>query len=105
MNNSLLDLSKITEIDIDYSHYYKNETGLGRHRHDTEQAQFKIYVRYRKTSDTSGIYVLILLQVTAKAHALEWLDNIYQLDTTMLELKLPFHILVEEGRSMQAVPI
>jgi len=99
-NNSILDLSQIVGFDIDYNHYYKHETGLGMHDHDTEQAQFKIYVH--KYSDDENVvhYQLYLLQVTAKAHALSWYDNIYKLDTENLnyELELPFHIMVEEGK-------
>ncbi len=45
-------------------------------------------------------YQLYLLQATAKAHALSWYDNIYKVNTDNLniELELPFHILVEEGK-------
>ena len=100
LGNSMVDLSKCVGFNIDYNHYYKFEVGLGKHNHDTEQAQFKVYVH--KYSDDSNVtnYQLYLLQTTAKAHALDWYDNIYKLDTDNYnhELHLPFHIMVEEGK-------
>lgn len=100
IGNSKIDLSRISGIGIDYNHYYKFEVGLGKHNHDTEQAQFKIFVQ--KHINESGIasYQLGLLQATAKAHALPWYDNIYKVNAENLnfEIKLPFHILVEEGK-------
>lgn len=104
LNNSKIDLSKVSAIDIDYSHYYRFEAGLGGHNHDTEQAQFKIYVEKIK-SDSTYRYKLILLQVTAKAHALPWYDNIYNIDMHSTELKLPFHVLVEEGKHASCTDI
>jgi hypothetical protein len=98
--NSIIDLSKIHGFDIDYNHYYRHEVGLGMHDHDTEQAQFKIYVRTVTKDREHPRYQLYLLQATAKAHALDWYDNIYMVNTDNLnfELELPFHILVEEGK-------
>lgn len=97
---SVVDLSKIVGIDLDYNHYYRFEAGLGGHDHDTEQAQFKILVHHNKRNPDETLYELILIHVTAKAHALSWYDNIYKLDSlsTDFELNLPFHILVEEGK-------
>lgn len=104
-NNSIIDLSKVVAIDIDYSHYYRNEAGLGGHKHDTEQSQFKVYVERIKTDSAAYRYRFLLLQVTAKAHALPWYDNIYNTDTLSTELKLPFHILVEEGKHASCTDI
>jgi hypothetical protein len=97
---SKIDLSKCVGFNIDYNHYYKFEVGLGKHTHDTEQAQFKVYVhKYIDDSDVTH-YQLYLLQTTAKAHALAWYDNIYKVnaDNYNHELHLPFHIMVEEGK-------
>ncbi len=98
--NSIINLDAINGAEIDYNHYYEFELGLGKHNHDTEQAQFKIYVRRIKKSytDTTMVYQMILIEATGKAHALEWYDNIYSLDINSLETNLPFHILVEEGK-------
>ena len=100
LNKSIVDLSKIVGFNIDYNHYYQFEVGLGKHHHDTEQAQFKIYVNTTKDSLDIIHYQLYLLQATAKAHALPWYDNIYRVNPENLnfELQLPFHIMVEEGK-------
>jgi len=41
-DETIVDLRNIAGFNIDYNHYYKYEVGLGKHNHDTEQAQFKI---------------------------------------------------------------
>ncbi|MFZ1322651.1 MAG: hypothetical protein WAT71_13925 [Ignavibacteria bacterium] len=97
LNNSILDISKIEAIDLDYNHYYRFESGLGGHDHDTEQSSFKIFIKKRKKND-STYYTFVFLEAIGKAHALSWYDNIYSIDTSALETKLPFHILVEEGK-------
>lgn len=98
--NSIIDLSKIRAVDIYYSHYYRFEAGLGSHEHDTEQAQFQFFVRYHLDSNKVKQYYIFFIRVTAKAHALEWYDNIYEIDTDNpdYELNLPFTISVEEGK-------
>jgi hypothetical protein len=98
--NTVLDLSRIYGLDIDYNHYYRFESGLGGHDHDTEQAQFKVYVHHIEDPEGVKKYQLYLLQVTGKAHALMWYDNIYKVNRDNLnpELVLPFHIFVEEGK-------
>lgn len=96
----LIDLRAIHGFNIDYNHYYRFEVGLGKHNHDTEQAQFKVFVH--TSIDEEGVehFYLYLIQATGKAHALMWYDNVYHVDSKNLnfELQLPFHILVEEGK-------
>ncbi len=96
----IIDLRSVAGFDIDYNHYYRFEVGLGKHNHDTEQAQFKVYVHKEKDENEIEHYYLYLIQATGKAHALMWYDNIYHVktDNLNLELRLPFHILVEEGK-------
>lgn len=98
--NSEINLSGITAFDIYYSHYYKYEAGLGSHKNDTEQAQFQFFSRYYLDSNNVKHYMIFFIRVTAKAHALEWYDNIYEINTDHpdYELSLPFNILVEEGK-------
>lgn len=98
--NSVIDLAQVTAFDIYYTHFYKFESGLGSHEYDTEQAQFQFLVRYDLDSLNVKHYSVYFIRVTAKAHALEWYDNIYEIDTDNLdyELNLPFNILVEEGK-------
>ncbi len=98
--DTILDLSRIYGLDINYNHYYRFESGLGGHDHDTEQAQIKVYVHRFEGAGGVTTYQLYLLQATGKAHALVWYDNIYRVDQDQLnrELELPFHIMVEEGK-------
>lgn len=99
-DETIIDLRNIAGINIDYNHYYKFEVGLGKHNHDTEQAQFKVYVYRNKDENGTEHYYLYLIQAIGKAHALIWYDNIYHVNAENLnhELQLPFHILVEEGK-------
>lgn len=95
---SEIDISLVKAFNINYSHFYNNEAGLGGHKYDTEQAQFKFAVRRKNIKGSPPIYEIVLIQVTAKAHALEWYDNIWKVDTNSIETVLPVHILVEEGK-------
>ena len=97
-DSSIIDLNFIKAIEIQFNHYYPFEAGLGKHHHDTEQAGFKIVIIAKQLNDTTKEFYLTFIQATAKAHALEWYDNIYNLDLEALEMQLPFHILVEEGK-------
>ena len=99
-DKTIIDLRKIAGFNIEYNHYYRFEVGLGKHNHDTEQAQFKVYVHKEKDEYEVEHYYLYLIQATGKAHALMWYDNIYHMnmDNLNIELQLPFHILVEEGK-------
>ena len=97
LNKSIIDISKVKGFEIDYNHYYRFEAGLGGHNHDTEQSQFKYFISKNSKNDTD-YYAIIFIQATGKAHALSWYDNIFTVDTTSLETKLPFNILVEEGK-------
>lgn len=98
--NSVIDLSKTEAFEINYNHYYLNESGLGSHENDTEQSQFQFVVKSYKNKESIRFYVIFLIRVTGKAHALVWYDNIYQLDINNIyyELSLPFNISVEEGK-------
>lgn len=98
--NSVIDLSKVKGFEINYNHYYLFEAGLGSHKNDTEQSQFQFTAYSYKDKENVKQYVIFLLRITAKAHALEWYDNIYQIDINNIyyEFSLPFNILVEEGK-------
>ena len=65
----------------------------------------KIFIRRRAQPNDELHYEFILLEVNAKAHALEWYDNIYKIDTLNTEIQLPFHILVEEGKHASCTDI
>jgi len=70
LGKSQVDLRKCVGFNIDYNHYYKYEVGLGKHNHDTEQVQFKVYVHQYTDDANVQRYQLYLIQTTAKAHAL-----------------------------------
>ena len=102
IEKTIVNLNEIKGFQIDYMHYYPHEAGVGRHRHDTEQVQFKIYIKKTPLSSGSSTYryELFFLQATGTAHMVDWYKNIYSVDTTSFDykLELPFHILVEEGK-------
>lgn len=98
--NSILNLKDITAIYICYTHFYRYEVGLGSHKYDTEQAQFQFLVEKNKDSIGADRYDIYFIRATAKAHALAWFDNIYEIDydNPDYEISLPFNISVEEGK-------
>jgi len=102
--NDTIDLSKINEFTIYYTHYYKYDRGLGKHKHDNEQVQFVISIDHNKINGTIE-YELILKKVIAKAHNLFWYDNVFELTDTLIGVKLPIHILVEEGKHASCTDI
>ncbi len=99
-DSTLLNLAAISAVSITYTHFYNSESGLGSHPFDTEQVEFRYYVRRSTGKDKVRRYYIFFVRATAKAHALEWYDNIYEINAKNLfyELKLPFNILVEEGK-------
>lgn len=99
-DSSVINLSEVSGINIDYTHFYNFEAGLGSHKYDTEQSQFQFFVRHYDHPGKPRTYAIFFIRVTAKAHALNWYDNIYEidLDNPDYALALPFTILVEEGK-------
>lgn len=94
---SKLDLSKIKNFTINYTHYYLKDIGANPHDHDNEQVQIDVDVNEPEDRlSTEEKFELVLKKVTAKAHGLDWYDNIYEPDNRLL--KLPIHIFVEEGK-------
>ncbi len=89
-----IDLSKIENATIYYTHFYGNETGAGSHEFDNEQVQ--IEVEFERSN--YGGYDIKLKHVKAKAHDLYWYDNNYKPNEKILNAVLPVHILVEEGK-------
>lgn len=93
-DETIIELSKINGFSIYYTHYYENEKGLGIHLHDNEQVKFDINV----VQTAEGGYKFLLYRVKANAHNNYWYDNVFTNRDTSLVIKLPFHILVEEGK-------
>ena len=94
LNQSLLNLSQISAIDLDYFFYYPWEEGLGRHVHDVESVEMKLGI-FRQPECDECRYAIVVLNVNAKAHGIRWYDNTLEVDEYT---RFPIHILVEEGK-------
>jgi hypothetical protein len=94
LNNSMLDLSQITAIDIDFFFYYPSEEGLGGHTHDVESVEMKIVVWHQEKC-TECRHGITVERINAKAHGILWYDNTLEVDRYT---NFPFTILVEEGK-------
>jgi hypothetical protein len=103
---SLIDLSRVSGMDLDYFFYYPREAGLGSHRHDVEAVQMKIAVvratEFRKPPEYGPCdaceVAVVITRVIGKAHGLLWYDNTLQVSIEEQDLMLPIHVLVEEGK-------
>ena len=94
-SKSIIDLQETVGIDLDYFFYYSEESGLGRHDHDVESAEFKIAV-WRREQCPDCRYALLVTRVVGKAHGILWYDNTLEVDDPAA--KFPMTILVEEGK-------
>lgn len=97
-HDTIVDLSKTYSLNIFYTHYYSNEKGSGSHEHDNEQVQIAVNVIKYKTGKKKIRYELTFSYVLAKAHDLFWYDNRFEINGNVNAIKLPLHILVEEGK-------
>jgi len=93
-NNSLVDLSQISGIDLDFFFYYHAEEGLGGHEHDVEAVEMKLAI-IRQPECAECRYVITIQQVIGKAHGILWYDNTLVVDKYT---RFPITILVEEGK-------
>jgi len=94
LNASIIDLSKVSGVDLDFFFYYPSEEGLGRHQHDVESAEMKIAV-VRQTDCEKCRFAILIHRVVAKAHGILWYDNTLTLNRDTV---LPIHLFVEEGK-------
>jgi hypothetical protein len=91
---SVVDLSRIAGVDLDYFFYYSTEAGLGGHKHDVESAHVQAAVWRRDSCETTRFH-LVVYKVIGKAHGLQWYDNTLGVDEYA---RFPIHLLVEEGK-------
>lgn len=91
---TVLNLTQLVGIDLDYFYYYPTEEGLGAHKHDVEATYFKIYVHRCRGCDVPH-FALYIERTIAKAHGLQWYDNTLVTDQYT---EFPMTILVEEGK-------
>jgi len=96
-NQSVLNLSLINAIDLDYFFYYTREAGLGAHPHDIESAQFKLeIIQNTETGCENCRYAIRVAKIVALAHGLHWYDNVLVVDEP--DVKFPMTIMQEEGK-------
>jgi len=93
-NGSVIDLSQIHGIDLDFFFYYPREEGLGGHEHDVESVEMKLIIA-RQPQCGECRYGISVQTVIGKAHGILWYDNTLETDKYT---RLPLTILVEEGK-------
>jgi hypothetical protein len=91
---SLVDLSNVLAIDLDYFFYYHAEAGFGGHAHDVESVEMKVFI-WRRPQCAECPYNVAVTRAVGKAHGVLWYDNTLSMDEYT---KFPLHILVEEGK-------
>lgn len=103
--NALVDLERAVGFRMHFYAYFSSEEGIGAHVHDVEGAEFRAVVlrsdRSQVLRDASAAqcdrrtYVLLVTQVTGKAHGIVWFWNTSDTDA---DSKFPMTLLVEEGK-------
>ncbi len=91
---SLVDLGKVSGIDLDFFFYYSKDFGGGTHVHDVESVETRLAVA-RRPGCQECPWVIGLMRATGKAHGIQWYDNTLSVDGAT---SLPVHVLVEEGK-------
>lgn len=93
-SDTVVDLDRVSAINLDYFFYYPSEEGFGGHVHDVESVEVKLAV-FRQGNCVPCRYGISIRVVNAKAHGLLWYDNTLVTDT---DTRFPVTILVEEGK-------
>ena len=102
--NALADLERTVGFRMHFYAYFSSEEGIGAHIHDVEGAEFRAVVARSDrpallegsaAQCDEGTYVLIVTQVTGKAHGIVWFWNTSDTD---VDSKFPMTLLVEEGK-------
>ena len=102
--NALVDLERTVGFRMHFYAYFSSEEGVGAHVHDIEGAEFRAVVlrsdgatlRERSAAQCDArTYVLLVTQVTGKAHGIVWFWNTSDTD---VDSKFPMTLLVEEGK-------
>ncbi len=91
---TVVDISRLQGLDIDFFFYYPTEEGFGGHDHDVESVEMKVLFGRKDLLD-EGVYAMAIWKVVGKAHGLLWYDNTLVVDEYT---KFPLTILVEEGK-------
>ena len=91
----------LSAVEIRYLFYYERDYGFGGHPHDLEAVDIKVEVRH-----TSDCNFLQITRIAGAAHGVDWYTNTLELkkdiEADELDMVLPPHILVEEGKHASA---
>jgi hypothetical protein len=92
-SKSIIDLTNVVAIDLDFFFYYPSEEGFGGHQHDVESVEMKIGFGDRHCENCR--FGFAVMRVSGKAHGILWYDNTLNSDIYSV---FPMTILVEEGK-------
>jgi hypothetical protein len=104
ISESVIDFSEVGTFKMGFFAYFPSEVGLGAHPHDLEAAEFRGgFARWggeyladkTETECDEEYYVMVITQVTGKAHGIVWFWNVIEVDE---ETRFPMHLLIEEGK-------
>jgi hypothetical protein len=103
--NAIVDLERTVGFRMHFYAYFSSEEGIGAHVHDVEGTEFRAVLLRSDLSETlreqsaarcdERTYVLIVTQVTGKAHGIVWFWNTSDTD---VDSRFPMSLLVEEGK-------
>jgi hypothetical protein len=102
--NALVDLERTVGFRMHFYAYFSSEEGIGAHVHDVEGTEFRAVVfrpRNSYVQENSAaqcdeqVYILVVTQVTGKAHGIVWFWNTSDTD---VDSRFPMTLLVEEGK-------
>jgi hypothetical protein len=89
---SLINVTGIKVLYIEYYFYYEHEQGLGSHHHDIESVIMKLIV---DNEANDGFYKIRIENVIGRAHGLYWYNNVHVVNRFT---KFPISVFVEEGK-------
>jgi hypothetical protein len=82
---------KVTSVLLRYFFYYREDSGLGGHRHDIEVAEFHLFPE----KFSNRCYQLRLSRVVGLAHGVDWYNNILDVKG---DTRIPVRLLIEEAK-------
>ena len=104
-SRSIIDMRYAVVANLKFIAYFHKEEGFGGHPHDVEPTEFKILIgrsnddyikeHHPEIQCDEVVYYILIAQVIAEAHGLQWYFNTLDVDDYT---KFPMHLLVEEGK-------
>ena len=107
LGQTVVDLRRISAVQLKYIAYFPEEAGVGQHLHDVEPTEFRLLVGSASgdLAKAAGFVcdedfvIILVVRVTGEAHGNRWYYNVLDVDN---ETTLPIHLLVEEGKHATA---